>query len=67
MRRGRVGGRPPAFERDLCKTRNIVERCFNQVKQFRAVAPRFDKLAVRFRAGLHRAALILWLREPGSA
>lgn len=66
-RSGRVGGRPPAFDRDLCKTRNVVERCFNRLRQFRAVATRFDKLAVRYRAGLHLAALILWLREPVSA
>jgi transposase len=47
MRPGRVGGRPPAFDRYLYKTRNVVERCFNRLKQFRAVATRFDKLAVR--------------------
>ncbi|MEU2609428.1 IS5/IS1182 family transposase, partial [Streptomyces albus] len=31
---------------------------------FRAIATRFDKLAARYRAGVHLAALILWLREP---
>ncbi|SCF58643.1 Transposase DDE domain-containing protein [Streptomyces sp. DconLS] len=45
MRRGRAGGRPPAFDRDLYKARNVVERCFNRLKQFRAIATRFDKLA----------------------
>jgi transposase len=65
MRRGRAGGRPPAFDRDLYKARNVVERCFNRLKQFRAIATRFDKLAARYRTGLHLAALILWLREPG--
>ncbi|WJY54620.1 IS5 family transposase [Streptomyces chengbuensis] len=64
MRRGRAGGRPPAFDRDLYKVRNVVERCFNRLKQFRAIATRFDKLAARYRAGLHLAALVLWLREP---
>lgn len=64
VRRGRAGGRPPAFDRDLYKARNVVERCFNRLKQFRAIATRFDKLATRYRAGLHLAALILWLREP---
>ncbi|MER7722315.1 IS5 family transposase [Streptomyces flaveolus] len=63
VRRGRAGGRPPAFDRDLYKARNVVERCFNRLKQFRAIATRFDKLATRYRAGLHLAALILWLRE----
>lgn len=64
MRRGQAGGRPPAFDRDLYKARNVVERCFNRLKQFRAIATRFDKLADRYRAGVHLAALILWLREP---
>ncbi|MFE0866027.1 IS5 family transposase [Streptomyces mutabilis] len=64
VRRGQGGGRPPAFDRDLYKARNVVERCFNRLKQFRAIATRFDKLAARCRAGLHLAALILWLREP---
>jgi len=64
VRRGRTGGRPPAFDRELYKARNVVERCFSRLKQFRAVATRFDKLAARYRAGLHLAALVLWLREP---
>ncbi len=67
IRRGRAGGRPPAFDRELYKARNVVERCFNRLKQFRATATRLDKLAARYRAGLHLATLILWLREPMSA
>jgi transposase len=63
VRRGRAGGRPPAFDRELYKARKVVERCFNRLKQFRAIATRFDKLAARYRAGLHLASLILWLRE----
>lgn len=62
-RRGSAGGRPPAFDREVYRGRNVVERCFNRLKQFRAIATRFDKLAARYRAGLHLAALILWLRE----
>ncbi|CAM5243755.1 hypothetical protein SCYAM73S_01016 [Streptomyces cyaneofuscatus] len=42
----------------------MVERCFNRLKQFRAIASRFDKLAARYKAGVHLASLILWLREP---
>jgi transposase len=63
-RRGRAGGRPPGFDRELYKARNVVERCFNRLEQFRAVATRFDKLAARYQAGLHLASLVLWLREP---
>lgn len=64
QRRGRGGGRPPTFDPELYKARNVVERCFSWLKQFRAVATRFDKLATRHRAGLHIASLILWLRQP---
>ncbi|MGA4803467.1 IS5 family transposase [Streptomyces lavendulocolor] len=64
LRRGKAGGRPPAFDRELYKARNVVERCFNRLKQFRAIASRFDKLAARYKGGVHLASLILWLREP---
>ncbi|MEV5731173.1 IS5/IS1182 family transposase, partial [Streptomyces pharetrae] len=33
-------------------------------KQFRAIATRFDKVAARYKAGIHVASLILWLRAP---
>ncbi|MGP3637925.1 IS5 family transposase [Streptomyces sp. 24-1644] len=63
-RRGTHGGRPPAFDKDIYRDRNVVERCFARLKQFRAIATRFDKLADRYRAGIIVEALILWLREP---
>ncbi|MER6727434.1 MULTISPECIES: IS5 family transposase [Streptomyces] len=62
-RRGRLGGRPPAFDKEIYRDRNVVERCFARLKQFRAIATRFDKLADRYRAGVVLASLILWLRE----
>lgn len=31
-RRGRLGGRPPAFDREAYKQRNTVERCINKLK-----------------------------------
>ncbi|RPF43602.1 putative transposase of IS4/5 family DUF4096 [Streptomyces sp. Ag109_G2-6] len=62
-RRGRLGGRPPAFDKDVYRDRNVVERCFARLKQFRAIATRFDKLADRYRTGDVLASLILWLRD----
>ena len=41
--RGRAGGRPPSFDASWYKKRNTVERCFAKLKQFRAVATRYDK------------------------
>ena len=60
--RGRAGGRPPAFAPEYYKQRNTVERCFSKLRQFRAVATRYDKLAVRYEATLHIAAIGEWLR-----
>jgi transposase len=36
-------------------------RCFNRLKQFRAVATRYDKRAVNYRAMVVIASLLLWL------
>ncbi|MEU7315513.1 IS5 family transposase [Streptomyces sp. NPDC007083] len=62
-RRGALGGRPPTFDKVTYRDRNVVERCFARLKQFRAIATRFDKLGDRYRAGVVLASLILWLRE----
>ncbi len=60
-RKGRAGGRPPAFDRTAYKRRNVVERCFNRLKQFRAIATRFDKTATSYRAMIDLATLLIWL------
>jgi transposase len=39
----------------------VVERCFNRLKQFRAVATRFEKRAVNYRAMVVMASLLIWL------
>ena len=41
--------------------RNLVERFFNQLKHFRAVATRYDKLARNFLAGVQLAAVTILL------
>jgi putative transposase len=41
--------------------RNLVERFFNKLKHFRAIATRYDKLARNFLAGVHLASAMIWL------
>ncbi|WP_075976325.1 transposase [Actinokineospora bangkokensis] len=38
LRRGRAGGRPPAFDTVAYPRRNVVKRCSNRLRQFRAIA-----------------------------
>ncbi|WP_425424737.1 IS5 family transposase [Streptomyces aurantiacus] len=62
-RRGRVGGRPPAFDKAQYRRRNAVERCVNKWKQFRAVATRYDKRDYIFNGTLAVTAVVIWLRD----
>ncbi|UGT60388.1 transposase [Nocardia asteroides] len=64
-RRGSRGGRPPGFDRQTYKPRNVVERAFNRAEHWRAVATRFDKLAHTYHAGVVLALIIEWLRALG--
>ena len=64
--RGRSGGRPPAFDPGRCKERNTVERCFSKLKQFRAVATRYDKRDYMYQATIDVASTRIWLRDPVS-
>ncbi|QYN33613.1 IS5 family transposase [Pseudonocardia sp. DSM 110487] len=62
VRRGSAGGRPPVFDRVAYKRRNVVERCFNRFKQYRAIATRYDKTALSYQAMIDLATLKMWPR-----
>jgi transposase len=61
LRRGSRGGRPPAFDRHVYRRRNVVERCFGRLKQYRAIATRYDKTAQSYQGMIDLATLLIWL------
>lgn len=62
-RRGSRGGRPPAFDAESYRGRNVVERSFNNVKQWRGLATRYDKLAIVYRGAAVLRAITIWLKH----
>ncbi len=63
-RRGSKGGRRPQFDADIYTQRNCVERAITKLKQFRAVAMRYDKRAYIFAGTVDVASIRIWLRDP---
>ena len=50
------------YDVELYKERNIIERFFNKLKQFRRVATRYDKLLANFMGFVKLAAIAIWLK-----
>ncbi len=59
--RGSRGGRPVGYDVEDYKNRNVVERFFNRLKNWRALASRYDKKALIYRGGIVLAAITDWL------
>jgi transposase len=60
----RARGRPPAFDAGRYKERSTVERCFSKLKQFRAVAARYDKRDFIYQGTVDVVSIRIWLRDP---
>ncbi len=60
-RRGSRGGRPVNFDADRYRGRNVVERGFNRIKNWRGLATRYDKHVLIYRGGVVLASILLWL------
>jgi transposase len=52
---------PREYDRDLYKARHLIENFFAKIKQFRAIATRYDKTARNFLAAVHLTASAIWL------
>lgn len=52
---------PRGYDRDLYRARHLIEHFFCKLKQFRAIATRYDKTRRNFLAGVHLAAIAITL------
>jgi len=49
------------YDRNLYKERNLIERMFGKLKQFRRIATRYEKTKSAFMAFVHLASILFWL------
>lgn len=52
---------PREYDRELYKARHLIENFFAKLKQFRAIATRYDKTARNFLAAIYLVASVIWL------
>ena len=51
---------PWAYDRELYKQRNLIERAFNKLKQWRRISTRYDRKSLYFLSALHLVASVIW-------
>ena len=60
-RKNRTQDRP--YDEMLYKLRNVIERFFHRLKQYRRVATRYDKYAIRYLGFVHFAAILITAKK----
>lgn len=60
-RKNRLEDRP--YDKDLYKLRNVIERFFHRLKQYRRVATRYDKYARRYLGFVYVAAILITAKK----
>ena len=48
------------YDRELYRERNLIERAFNKLKQWRRIATRYDRKSLYFLSALHLVASVIW-------
>ncbi|MFJ5519466.1 IS5 family transposase [Streptomyces griseoluteus] len=59
--RARRGERRCGFDKTVYRRRNVVERCFHRLEQWRGIATRYDKHPNRYQAAITLASTLIWL------
>ncbi len=57
----RTNKRQSGYDAVLYKARHVIENCFAKLKQYRAIATRYDKTASNFLGAIHLAAVVIWM------
>lgn len=53
---------PRDYDKDIYKERNLVERLFQKLKEYRRVATRYERLALNYMTMLNLASTLIWLK-----
>jgi transposase len=58
---------PRDYDRQLYAARHLIENFFAKIKQFRAIATRYEKTARNFLAAVHLVASVVWLTNQSTS
>lgn len=52
---------PSSYDKNIYKERHLIENFFAKLKQYRAIATRYDKTALNFLGAIYLASIVIWL------